>query len=194
MTSAGLFCPAGDFYIDPWKRVPRTIVTHAHSDHARPGMGRYWCSSRCQGLLKVRVGKSADIQGLEFDKQTRIGDAVVSLHPAGHTLGSAQVRIECNHQVAVVTGDHNATHTHRAAEPFTPVRCDLLISLASATKTSPSVAGLTKVICAPSATVTRLQALQAKANALSASVKMKPPWQVAWPLSISSRITMRRMA
>jgi putative mRNA 3-end processing factor len=128
LTSAGLYCPAGDFHIDPWKRVPLAVVTHAHSDHARPGMGRYIGSASGEALLRQRVGAGVDLTALPFGESLKVGEVRISLHPAGHVLGSAQVRIERAGEVAVVTGDHNATHTHAAAEPFEPVRCDLLVT------------------------------------------------------------------
>ncbi|MEX0326594.1 MAG: ligase-associated DNA damage response exonuclease [Puniceicoccaceae bacterium] len=128
MTSAGLYCPAGDFHIDPWRKVPRAVMTHAHSDHARSGMGHYYASASGEHLLRNRVGKGVEMTVLGFGEEVRIGDAVLSLYPAGHILGSSQVRIACGEQVAVVTGDYNATHSHGAAEPFEPVKCDLLIT------------------------------------------------------------------
>lgn len=128
LTSAGLYCPAGDFYIDPSRRVARAVITHAHSDHARPGMGRYIGSASGAALLRQRVGSGIDLTALPFGESLRLGEASLSLHPAGHVLGSAQVRIERAGEVAVVTGDHNTTHAHAAAEPFEAVRCDLLIT------------------------------------------------------------------
>jgi putative mRNA 3-end processing factor len=128
LTSAGLYCPAGDFHVDPWKQVPVAVVTHAHSDHARSGMGRYISSASGEALLRKRVGQSINLTALPFGKPLKVGEVILSLHPAGHVLGSAQLRIEYKGQVICVTGDHNATHRHAAAEPFEPVRCDLLIT------------------------------------------------------------------
>ncbi|WP_238710438.1 ligase-associated DNA damage response exonuclease [Oceanipulchritudo coccoides] len=128
LSSAGLYCPAGEFHIDPWKKVPLAVVTHAHSDHARSGMGRYIGSASGEALLRKRVGQGIDLTALPFGKSLKVGDVSLSLHPAGHVLGSAQVRIEHKGEVVVVTGDHNATHSHSAAEAFEPVRCDLLIT------------------------------------------------------------------
>ena len=128
MTSAGLYCPAGGFYIDPWRKVHLAVVSHAHSDHARTGMGAYICSASGEAVLRQRVGKTSDLQVLQFGQSMRLGGARISLHPAGHILGSAQVRIEAGGQVAVVTGDYNATHRHQTAEPFEVVRCDLLVT------------------------------------------------------------------
>lgn len=128
LTSSGLYCPAGGFHIDPWKKVPLAVITHAHSDHARTGMGKYIGSSSGEALLRKRVGQGIDLTALEFGKTLRVGEVLLSLHPAGHILGSAQVRIEYKGQVTCVTGDHNVSHTHAAAESFEPVPCDLLIT------------------------------------------------------------------
>lgn len=129
MTSAGLYCPAGDFYIDPVRAVPQAIITHAHADHARAGCGAYVCSTSGADLLRQRVGKGIELRTLDFKiNYLSLKRARISLHPAGHILGSAQVRIETDAGVAVVTGDYNATHAHPAAEPWEPLACDLLVT------------------------------------------------------------------
>jgi putative mRNA 3-end processing factor len=128
LTREGLYCEAGDFHIDPWRPVKRAVITHAHADHARTGMEAYYCASRGVSLLRERVGKKVDLEEHAFGEAFELGSAKISFHPAGHILGSAQVRIETEDQVAVVTGDHNATHAHEAAEPFEPVACDLLVT------------------------------------------------------------------
>jgi putative mRNA 3-end processing factor len=128
MTTSGLYCPAGDFYVDPNRRVQRAVITHAHSDHARRGMGEYVCSQSGENLLRTRVGQKAMIRAIPFGEEIRIGEARVSLHPAGHILGSAQVRIHHNGQTVVVTGDFNTRDKHSAAEPFEIVECDLMIT------------------------------------------------------------------
>lgn len=127
-TASGLYCPAGGFYIDPWRPVQEAVITHAHSDHARHGMGRYTCSASCEPLLRLRVGAKANLRALPFGEPIDFGRARVTLFPAGHILGSAQVRVEVAGEVWVVTGDHNATHAHGAAEPFVSVPCDCLIT------------------------------------------------------------------
>jgi len=127
-TSVGLYCPAGDFHVDPWRPVPRALITHAHSDHARSGTECYDCTDSGASLLRQRVGKDALINPHPYGSEFRLGAATVSLHPAGHILGSAQVRITVGDQTWVITGDHNATHSHLAAEPFEPVPCDVLIT------------------------------------------------------------------
>src|SRR5688572_12003124 len=105
-TEKGLYCAAGDFYIDPGQSVRRAIITHAHTDHCRPGMGTYLTSVSGEPIVRARVGPRATIEPLTFGEQMKIGDVTVSLHPAGHILGSAQVRVEHNNEVWVVSGDY----------------------------------------------------------------------------------------
>ena len=126
-TDAGLYCPGGGFYIDPWQGVPRAVITHAHGDHARPGSAHYLCTPETRPLLLRRLGAEASIETLACGTTLTIGDVRVSLHAAGHVLGSAQVRIEGPGGVWVVSGDYK-----RAADPtcspFEPVRCDTFIT------------------------------------------------------------------
>lgn len=129
-TEAGLYCPAGDFHIDPHHKVPRAVVTHAHADHARPGMGHYWASQSSAGLMRLRVGRDAAMTLLAYGERITLGRASVSLHPAGHVLGSAQVRIEVDGVVWVVSGDYKRC-ADPSCEPFEPVRCDTFITEAT---------------------------------------------------------------
>lgn len=125
---AGIYCEPGDFYVDPWRPVERAVVTHGHADHTRRGMGRYWCSRSGAGLVRKRVGGEARIEGMEFGEEWELGGVRISLHAAGHILGSAQVRMEYGGEVVVVTGDYNSSHKHGAAERFEVVRCDTLVT------------------------------------------------------------------
>jgi len=118
----GLFCPAGEFYIDPSGHVDLAVITHAHSDHARSGHGSYLCSDSSKPLLRVRIGSKAKIESLPFGKTIKVGDAFVSLHPAGHILGSSQVRIEVGGCVWVVSGDYKP-QPDLTCEPFELVKC-----------------------------------------------------------------------
>ncbi|MFN3166725.1 MAG: ligase-associated DNA damage response exonuclease [Phycisphaeraceae bacterium] len=127
LTDHGLYCPAGGFHIDPWRPVERAVVTHAHADHARPGSQRYLCATPGQRVLAHRMHKGAAIDTLAFGERRTLGDAAVSLHPAGHLLGSAQVRLEVAGRVTVVTGDYK-TEPDPTCEPFDPVRCHELIT------------------------------------------------------------------
>lgn len=127
LTERGLYCAAGDFYIDPWRGVPRAVITHGHSDHARSGSQHYLTSKTSKPVLERRLGTSAPIEGLPYGKSLSISGVSLSLVPAGHVLGSAQVRIEYQGQVCVVSGDYK-TRPSPTAEPFEPVRCHHFIS------------------------------------------------------------------
>ena len=127
LNDCGLYCPHGDFYIDPWKPVERAVITHAHSDHARWGMKRYLCSKEGERVLRLRVGPQMRIDSIEFGEAVHINGVRVSLHPAGHVLGSSQVRIEQRGQVAVVTGDYK-TEADRTCSPYELVKCHLFVT------------------------------------------------------------------
>ena len=129
-SSAGVYCPAGGFYIDPRRRVPRAVVTHAHMDHFRPGCGEYYCSSSSLDLMKLRLRGNPQVTGLEFGEQIELGDVKVSFHPAGHILGSAQVRVEAAGEVFVVSGDYKRG-ADPSCEPFEVVPCDTFITEAT---------------------------------------------------------------
>jgi len=123
----GLYCPAGDFYIDPRGKVKKAVITHAHADHARSGHIAYLCSKNCESLLKIRIGEGASIESLPFGEKMRIGEATVSFHPAGHILGSAQIRVEVGGQVWVVSGDYKP-QADQTCEAFELVKCHGFIS------------------------------------------------------------------
>jgi putative mRNA 3-end processing factor len=126
-TPQGLYCPDGDFHIDPWGAVPRALITHAHGDHARAGSSAYLCTEDCAPLLRRRFGPDAVIEATPYGGALVLKSSRVSFHPAGHVLGSAQIRIEGAGGVWVVSGDYK-----RAADPtcvgFEPVRCDTFIT------------------------------------------------------------------
>ena len=125
--SEGLYCPAGDFYIDPRGQVERALVTHAHSDHARSGHAHYLVSQTCLPLLKLRLGQNIQAEGLSYGEVRKIGGARVSFHPAGHILGSAQVRVEVGGRVWVVSGDYKP-QPDQSCEAFELVKCDVFVS------------------------------------------------------------------
>ena len=127
VTPNGLYCAAGDFYIDPWRRVPRAVITHAHADHARPGSDRYLCAAPGKHVLRTRMGSSATIDTLRYGEPTTINGVEVSLHPAGHLLGAAQVRVRHHGETWVVTGDYKL-QADPTCQPFEPVRCDVFIT------------------------------------------------------------------
>lgn len=130
----GMYCPAGDFYIDPWRRVERAVISHAHADHARSGHAHYLATSLSEGVLKARLG-NIELQGLAYGETVEHHGVRISLHPAGHVLGSAQVRVEHRGRVWVASGDYYlrgdaglGADTNPTCTPFEPVRCDCFIT------------------------------------------------------------------
>ena len=126
LANKGLYCTAGDFYIDPWKPVNKAIITHAHSDHARWGSNLYLCHTASLPLLKLRLGEVA-IDTVGWNESIQINGVKISLHPAGHIIGSSQVRIEYNNEVWVVSGDYK-TEDDGISGVFEPVKCNVFIS------------------------------------------------------------------
>ncbi len=122
----GLYCAAGDFFIDPWRPVDRAVITHAHGDHARFGSTRYLAAQPSAHVLRSRLGDIA-LDTLAYGTRLRLRDVTVSLHPAGHVLGSAQVRIDHRGEVWVVSGDYKLDDDP-TCDPFEPVRCNTFIS------------------------------------------------------------------
>ncbi len=122
----GLFCPAGGFYIDPWKPVDKAIITHAHSDHARYGSADYLTHKRSVPIMKLRLGDIA-VQGVEWNEALSINGVQVSLHPAGHIIGSSQVRVAYKGEVWVVSGDYKIENDGLSGA-FEPVPCDTFIT------------------------------------------------------------------
>jgi putative mRNA 3-end processing factor len=129
-TPEGLYCPAGDFHIDPWRAVPRALITHAHADHARHGSRGYLGAEPGVPLLKRRLGADSAIEGIAYGERRRIGGVQVSFHPAGHVLGSAQIRIEHRGEVWVVSGDYKRDPDPTCA-PFEVVPCDTFVTEAT---------------------------------------------------------------
>ncbi len=125
-TDRGIYCPAGDFHIDPWRPVDRALITHGHSDHARWGMGRYLCTDGCAPVMRHRLGE-IDYETVRYGEVRQIGDARVSFHPAGHVPGSAQIRVEVKGEVWVASGDYK-TVADSVSEPFEPVQCHAFIT------------------------------------------------------------------
>ncbi len=111
-SACGLFCARGAFHIDPWEPVARALITHAHADHARPGSAAYLCAAPAEPLLRRRLGAEARIESLPYGAPLTLGEVRASFHPAGHVLGSAQIRLESTEGVWVVAGDYK-----RAADP-----------------------------------------------------------------------------
>ncbi|WP_212002439.1 ligase-associated DNA damage response exonuclease [Chitinophaga sp. HK235] len=126
-TDKGIWCAAGDFYIDPWKPVKRAVITHAHSDHARPGNQHYLCEQSGIPLLRMRLGADIDVQGIPYGETIYLNGVKISLHPAGHMIGSAQVRVEHAGEVWVASGDYKLENDGICA-PFESVRCHTFIT------------------------------------------------------------------
>lgn len=125
-TDRGLYCKAGDFYIDPWKPVKRAVITHAHSDHARPGSEFYLSHTLTRPLLQLRLGDNL-YQTLEWNETIDFHGVRLSLHPAGHIIGSSQVRIEHQGEVWVVSGDYKVENDGISGQ-FEPVKCHVFIT------------------------------------------------------------------
>ncbi|MEK8029493.1 ligase-associated DNA damage response exonuclease [Ideonella sp. DXS29W] len=126
----GLYCPAGNFYIDPWRPVARAVITHAHSDHARQGHQHYLAAHPSEGVLRSRLG-DITLQTLAYGEIINHHGVRLSLHPAGHVLGSAQVRVEHGGQVWVASGDYFVSgedDSNNTCEPFDPIRCHCFIT------------------------------------------------------------------
>ncbi len=122
----GIYCPAGNFFIDPWRPVERALITHAHSDHARLGHAHYLCTPAAAPVIRHRLG-DIRIATQPFLDTLKIGDARVSFHPAGHVPGSAQIRVEVGGEVWVVSGDYK-TEPDGISEPFEPVRAHAFVT------------------------------------------------------------------
>ena len=127
VTDRGVWCAAGDFYIDPWLPVDRAVITHAHGDHARRGSAAYLCALDGERVLRTRIGSDQSIEALPYGSAREINGVRVSLHPAGHILGSAQVRIEHRGEVWVVSGDYK-TEPDPTCAPFELVRCHTFVT------------------------------------------------------------------
>ncbi len=121
-TGSGIYCRQGDFYIDPWLPVKHAVITHGHGDHARTGMKNYLCHSHSAPVLRARLGEDINIQHLEYGESQFINGVKLSLHPAGHIFGSAQVRLEYLGKVVVISGDYKLEHDG-ISTPFELVKC-----------------------------------------------------------------------
>jgi putative mRNA 3-end processing factor len=123
----GIYCPQADVYIDPWQPVNKALITHAHSDHARIGSRSYLCHTDTIPLLRLRLGEDIHVTGLPYNETLVINGVKISFHPAGHIIGSAQVRLEYKGEVWVVSGDYKL-QSDGITVPFEPVRCHHFIT------------------------------------------------------------------
>jgi putative mRNA 3-end processing factor len=126
-TDQGLYCEAGGFHIDPWLPVDRALITHAHGDHARWGSRRYLAARAGERVLRTRLGPDASIETVEYGEPVDLDGVRVSYHPAGHILGSAQIRVEHRGEVWVASGDYKA-EPDPTCTPFEPIRCHTFIT------------------------------------------------------------------
>ena len=129
-TKAGFYCAVGDFYIDPWKPVPRAVVTHAHADHYALGCGHYLIAEEGHHVFRTRLGDEAQIQSQPYGAPLDHNGVRISLHPAGHILGSAQIRVGYKGEVWVITGDYK-TEVDSTCTPFELVPCHGFITEAT---------------------------------------------------------------
>ncbi|MEL6889294.1 MAG: ligase-associated DNA damage response exonuclease [Pseudomonadota bacterium] len=125
-TPSGIYCAAGDFYIDPWRPVDRALITHGHADHARPGMGAYLATDLAAPVMRHRLGDTP-LDTIRYGEMRQIGGATVSFHPAGHVPGSAQIRVEVAGEVWVASGDYKVVDDGLST-PFEPVKCHHFIT------------------------------------------------------------------
>lgn len=122
-----IYCPQAKVHIDPWRIVDHAIVTHAHSDHARPGCKHYLAHKHSEAVLRQRLGQNISLQTVEYGEAFHINGVRFSLHPAGHIIGSAQVRVETGGEVWVAGGDFKLENDGFSAA-FEPVRCHTFVS------------------------------------------------------------------
>lgn len=128
-TSNGLYCEQADVYIDPWYPVQTALITHAHADHARSGSAQYFCAVGGEGILKSRLNTQA-ITAISYAHSFNMNGVEVSFHPAGHILGSAQIRLDNGYQTWVITGDYKRD-VDPTCDAFRPIECDVLITEAT---------------------------------------------------------------
>ncbi len=127
ITKKGIYCSQADIFIDPWSPAEKAIITHAHSDHARHGSKYYLSHNLSVPLLKHRLGSNISVEGIDYNKTVIVNGVKISLHPAGHIPGSAQVRIEYKGEVAVVSGDYKLENDG-LTEAFEPVKCNRFVT------------------------------------------------------------------
>ena len=123
----GIYCAQADVYIDPWQPVPKAIITHAHADHARPGNKHYLCHQHSAALLKLRLGDHINIQTLDYGQNIHINGVQVSLHPAGHIMGSAQIKLTYKGETWVISGDYKLANDG-ISTPFEPISCQHFVT------------------------------------------------------------------
>jgi putative mRNA 3-end processing factor len=126
-TNKGIYCKQGDFYIDPWQPVDLAVTTHGHADHVKWGNKAYLCHDLTRPILNQRLGADLKIETLPYNKQIDINGVKLSLFPAGHVIGSSQIRLEYKGEVCVVSGDYKVEYDGISTE-FEPVKCHTFVS------------------------------------------------------------------
>lgn len=126
-TSKGIYCRPGRFYIDPWQPVDKAVITHGHADHARWGMKSYLCHHFTKPILQERIGSDIHCESIGYHEPININGVTVSFHPAGHIIGSAQIRMEYKGYVVVVSGDYKV-QDDGISTPFEAVKCHEFVS------------------------------------------------------------------
>ncbi len=122
----GIYCAAGDFFVDPWRPVARALITHGHADHARPGMGSYLCTDVAAPVLRHRLGEIS-LDTVRYAEPLNVNGVEISFHPAGHVPGSAQIRVAYRGEIWVVSGDYKI-EADGLTTPFEPVKCHHFIT------------------------------------------------------------------
>lgn len=126
-TNKGIYCVPGKFYIDPWKPVDYAVITHGHADHARWGMKHYLCHHFTVPILKSRIAETIDVRGIGYNETITKNGVKISLHPAGHIIGSAQIRLEHKGKVVVISGDYKV-QDDGLSTPIEIVKCHEFIT------------------------------------------------------------------
>ncbi|WP_306416716.1 ligase-associated DNA damage response exonuclease [Fulvivirga maritima] len=126
-TERGIYCPQADIYIDPWRPVDRALITHGHADHSRRGHKYYLCTEAAIPVIKYRLGQDINVETVKFGEVKIINGVKFSFHPAGHIIGSAQIRVEYKGEVWVASGDYKVA-ADGLTETFEPVKCHTFIT------------------------------------------------------------------
>ncbi|MEM9856148.1 MAG: ligase-associated DNA damage response exonuclease [Bacteroidota bacterium] len=125
-TNSGIYCPQADIFIDPWRPVKKALITHGHADHSRWGHEKYLCTHSAAPVIKYRLG-DISLASVEFAEVITINGVTISFHPAGHIIGSAQIRLEYKGEVWVVSGDYKIEEDG-LTEPFESIKCHTMIT------------------------------------------------------------------
>lgn len=126
-TNKGIYCKQGDFYIDPWRPVDKAIITHGHADHAKPGNKSYLCHTLTKPILGERYGLYDNVETLPYQETININGVQLTMFPAGHVIGSAQIRLEYKGEIVVISGDYK-TEYDGINTAFEPVKCHTFVS------------------------------------------------------------------